>query len=333
MSIEGWAQEFATPLLDDLALVPDATLVRGLRSDDREVRRLCARILATPGRTTPELVRAALAQDDVVTARILGHAAYHLGSPAVDLLWRCRVASLRALGLHHIQAREPAALALAASRTGALDRSPDVRLLARRHLVGCGVDVRALYRAALPAHPEALTGLAEVGDESDAAVIEPFLTDDRPQARAAALAALGRLRGSAARPSALAALADPSPAVVRTAGRVLAAQGLDPAALDRVWAAALATDRDRVRRSAFTVFAGQDRWVRLVIACRALDAGDEDLRRRGRALLDALLASWNRSATRPSAGQLAEIVRLAPALSPRLPPEAERLVADVVAGR
>jgi hypothetical protein len=333
---------FAADVLDRLAAdLTTPALVAGLTSDDRRVRRGSARLLADRGEVAGEALTAALRQHELVTAVIVGTAALDRApsDAVVAALWGSSIAPLRLLVLHRAQAGEAGEagdgpMAPALSDAGLFDRSPNVRLLAQQHLAGRGADLRRRYEAALPGQVVALRGLAEVArpDEADevAAVVAPYLTDERARAREFAVQATGTLLGAAGRPVILAMLDDPSPAVVRAAGRVLERQGLDAAALDDLWARAQATDRAVVRRAAFGVFLRQSRWPRLVLACRALTAADDDLRHRGQLLLRAALTGWHHAFTRPSPAQLDELDRLAPEAAADLPPAVGRALLDLL---
>jgi hypothetical protein len=330
--------EFAADVLDRLAAdLSTPALVAGLSSSERRVRRGSARLLADRGEVTGEALAAALRQHEVVTAVIVGTAALEQ-DPTEDVLaalWASPIAPLRLMVLHRAQAGDtPAAPAL--SDAGLFDRSPNVRLLAQQHLAGRGVDLRRRYEDALPEQVVALRGLAEVARPAEAdevaAVVAPYLSDERSRARELAVQATGALLGAAGRPVLLAMLDDPSATVVRAAGRALERQGLDAAALDALWARAVATDRAVVRRAVFGVFLHQSRWPRLVLACRALTAAadDDDLRHRGQVLLRAAYAGWHSAFTRPSPSELAELDRLAPEAAAELPPADGRALLDLL---
>lgn len=201
------------------------------------------------------------------------------------------------------------------------------------------MDVRERYEAALTAVPGeviALHGLAEVADRGERAevaqLIAPYLGDGRVRARQYAVQTTAALRGAASVPVLLRMLDDPSPGVLRAVGWALAGERLDPDALDDLWSRVLAAtsrpDRDAARRAAFWALAHQDRWPRLVLACRALaaadDRGDDDLRDRAERLLAATLAGWNRSFTRPTPAHLDELHRTIPRAAAHLPPVAAR---------
>jgi hypothetical protein len=108
------------------------------------------------------------------------------------------------------------------------------------------------------------------------------------------------------------------PSVVRAAGRVLAREHLDVETLDELWRRSIAADRDALKRSVFVVFGQQGRWPRLVLGFRAVATEDEDLQRRGTAMLDSVLASWNRAFTDPTPAQLEELQVLEPTVSVRV---------------
>jgi len=341
---------FASETLDRLrAGLATPDLVAGLHHETHQVRRCSARALVARDDVTIEILATALAQHDTVTATTLASAALRnddAGDPddpgeagvlgfgeVVAALWGSRIGSLRAEALHRAQAGH-APLARSMSEEGLVDRSPGVRFLAQRWLVGQGVDVRGRYEAALPRHVIALHGLAEVAgpgeQEEVAALVATYLGDERPRARAFAVQAIGVLRGAAAQPVMLAAFDDPSPAVVRAAGQVLAGQGLGADTLDVLWDRVVATGREDVRRAAFRAFVGQGRWPRLVLACRALVAADEDLHPWGERLLAGARAGWNSSSSLPTPAQIEELDRLVPTVADRRPPADARDLLDLL---
>lgn len=267
-----------------------------------------------------------------MVARLVGDAAADQIAPvaaALDALRSSSVASLRALAMVRYQAADPARAAVVAE-AGLFDLSPSVRFLAQRFLAQQGVDLRQRYRGALPDQVVAIQGLAEVGETADAAAIEPYLSDERVRARVFAVHGVGRLLGAESRTHALTMLDDPSPTVVRAAGRVLAQHQLAAATLDELWRRVASSDRDCVRRAVFGVFVEQSRWPRLVLASRAITSDDDELRRRGERLLTSVRSSWNRSYTRPSDAQVAELTALEPRVGDRIPPTVRDELRDLL---
>jgi hypothetical protein len=96
------------------------------------------------------------------------------------------------------------------AEAGLLDRSPSVRFLAQRFLADQGVDLCSRYEAALPERVVALHGLAEVAPRAEydevAAVIAPYLGDERVRARELAVQATGHVLGAASQSTILAML-------------------------------------------------------------------------------------------------------------------------------
>jgi hypothetical protein len=309
-------------------------LLEAVRHPDVHVRRLAAEVIVERGDAESALDRA-LEQRDLVTARKIGVAAL---DQAADLeatmmkLWGSRIASLRALALYRFQSSS-SQIAVHASEVGLLDRSPSVRYLAQSYLAKGGVDVRARYIDALESNAIAVHGLAEVGGADDANLIEPLMADPRPRMRVAAVLAIGRLLGPKSRPTMFTMLGDPSPSVVRAAGRVLARQQLTAIELDDLWQRAHEVDApDAVRRAAFVVFAQQDRWPKLVLSCRAIASRELDSQKHGEMMLRSVLSSWNRSSLDPAAGQLEELRELEETVVERADPNLVRELVALVNG-
>ena len=80
--------------------------------------------------------------------------------------------------------------------------------------------------------------------------------------------------------------------------------------LDDLWRRGTADNADALRRAAFTVFAQQGRWPRLVLACRSVAFDDDDVQRRGRRMLESTLAAWNNAFTEPTSAQRTGLHRL-----------------------
>ena len=233
--------------------------------------------------------------------------------PVLDALWRSPVAGLRVLALYRYQ-QAGGDRAVERSARALLDRSPSVRWLAQRFASGQGIDVRQAYLHALPGQVVALHGLAEVATAEDLDLIESYLGDERPAARAAAVLAVGRLGERASRPVMLRMLDDPSRSVVRAAGRVLGRQHLDPTTLDELWNWLMRSpDLTRIR-VVFAVSTAQSAWPKLVLAGRSLLAADEEVRRRGAVMFDAVMAASWHLYTRPSGAQRDELQAAAAAL-------------------
>jgi HEAT repeat protein len=314
------ANDFAVEVLGWVTTDADeAALLDGLVGEDQRSRRTCARILAERG-AAPKALAIALSQSDVITARVIAMAALDEADdpgPVLESLRRSRVASLRALALFRYQTGG-SPLAVRSSKEGLFDRSASVRDLAQRFLATDAVDVRQAYIDALPANLIALQGVAEVGTSDDFAIVEPYLDDPRSRARALAVSAIGRLLDTRSRPLMLTKLDDASPSVVRAAGRVLSRQRLDDATLDYLWQRAMDASSEALLGAAFTVFAQQGRWARLVLACRAVVLDEEDVQRRGQQLLESTLAYWSNSFTEPTSAQRTELQLLEPRVGPRV---------------
>lgn len=320
LRLRGTERGAAGPLVDDVLGLLRAPASRdavwkGMHASDPSVRRGCARILLGAG---PPGLRAvihdALASPDEVVRREAAHAAASLDDGALDdLLPRIladRFSAVRRAGLG-LAARRMGIGALPALRDALLDRGAGIRADARAGIDRLEpMDFAAFYRARLapdaPRLTEAVLGLGETGTAADADRITPLLGHPRTRVRASALRALPRLAGDGAVPALLAAVADASPAVSRTA-----ADGLRPR-VARADAGALAALMDaanaaHVRRNALSLLAARSKWDGLPWILRSCGDADPAVRAVARAQLARWRKRFNRSFWQPTPAQQARI--------------------------
>jgi hypothetical protein len=203
-----------------------AALLTGLRSNDRAVRRSCARIGAATGDTA--LLLEAVIDADPVVATFAAKAivATWTGDALREVLPRLLGGPprLRGLAIEAVctQLTDEAGPHL---RRALLDPAGGVREIARFRWGKSGlapIDFASFYRDTIargePAtFAAALRGLAETGTPSDAPLFEPYLGNPRSAVRAAAVMGLGRCGFTRYGDALLAAMKDPSPRVANVA--------------------------------------------------------------------------------------------------------------------
>jgi len=207
--------------------------------------------------------------------------------PLLVRLAAARTASVRAAGL--VALARAGDLVSVAARLD--DGSPLVRALARDAARMVGLDPAVRYRHELAtretARPGALVGLAELGHQVDADLLDRYLDDVEPRLRAAAARGLRLLdRASAPR---LMRLLDDTPAVVREVTAALRPRaGQLP--VDALWSRLTDSPARHTRKAAYAL----------------LVAGSPALRRRAAEILagdaDAKLAARGAADLRRSAG-------------------------------
>lgn len=276
-------------------------LMAGLASPDRRVRRICFDIL-TSCLKSGEAVRIGLANRDPVVRLRAARAAEALDraefAALVPLMLLDRFVAVRTLGV--IFAERAGEVALL--RAAALDAAATPRGIAASGLARRGIDVAALYRAAVEADGEVrlgvVAGLGERGAAGDAETVVRFLGDRRARVREAALVAYARLASAEAAPVLARMLEDAAPSVSRAAMRQLEERRfwLDPATLEALYAPA---NPRHVRVHALRLMSRHGRWAGIVPILRALCDGDARIV----AAAERLLGRWlhlQRSAHAPA---------------------------------
>ncbi|MEO6085760.1 MAG: hypothetical protein ABIQ18_21865 [Umezawaea sp.] len=285
----GWLVERVEAALRD---AEPAVLATALRAPDVRVRRFAYDVALTRGSLDLDgLLRGALRDADLPIRRRCVEAATRVAD-ADDLrvLLTCRAAAVRAEAVRALGSHEHAVTALT-------DRSPLVRSIARRLVP----DAADRYRALLP-NPNALAGLGETGDDTDAELVRPWLADPHARVRAAAVNALRRLRAvDVAVFEEM--LTDPSGAVTRSLVAALRAHSgeLDR---DRLLVLLLEGGTPNVRVAAHRLLRDHSAWTRLLAALRLVA---EDAERRPAAIEDLrawLLVEGPTAYTAPNPGEL-----------------------------
>ncbi|MBO0510698.1 hypothetical protein J0695_02560 [Streptomyces beijiangensis] len=204
---------------------PRGSLAALLDSEDRVVRRLAYRIAVERDLfSAGELARTAATGGDVVVQNLCAEAALQRADAAAydDVLAHLlpsRLPQVRSAGVTLLRraGRAPEARPFLADRSGL------VRACARWVLKQHGIDPYAGYLAMCAdpaAHPNALTGLAECGSRTDAALLWSLVPHALPAVRTSAITGL-RILDAADTDRLLPYLDDPSPPVVRAATAAL----------------------------------------------------------------------------------------------------------------
>jgi HEAT repeat protein len=291
-------------------------LLQGTKSADRQIRRMAFELAAEGGAQPVEtLFKAALADNDphirLWAARDL---AASMPDDALDValeaLEKDRIMAVRREALELRLARRPESVK-AKLLASLCDRSTGIRSFCQYHLRtrfqhDPVVDYRISIDAKAAKLPYALAGLGEVGEPSDIARVEPFLTDSRPRVRAAATRTLGRLSKEPPIPPLLRAVQDESPSVSRE-GRDALRRIAFRVPVDDLRDAFRNSRHAHVRKYALSLLATADLWDGAPTLIAASADAQDDLRRMGRALLGAWLFRTNRVWVVPTGRQLEQI--------------------------
>ncbi len=287
-------------------------LLRALQSEDRALR--CAAFtvaMETQGMDPERLLRAGLADPDQAIHREAARALVPLlPEDSLDavlaMLDRDALPEVRLLALETRLARRPdsAETRLLAALT---DGSGRVRLFCQHYVrVRMGQDPAAAYRRGIVRGganlAEALLGLGETGQESDAAQVRPFLSHSRPRVRAAAVGALDRLAKEPPLSAFLLALEEESPAVSRAARAALSRRA-SVVSLDALREMYRMTRHRHVRANVLALIARNSLWGAAPTLVAASAHAEEDLRAKGRGLLARWLLRSARGGTFPTPEQ------------------------------
>jgi len=291
-------------------------LLKGTKAADRQIRRMAFGLAAEGGAQPVEtLFKAALADDD---PHIRLWAARDLAASmpddalgvALEALDSDRNMSVKREALELRLARRPES-AKAKLLDSLCDRSAGIRSFCQYHLRtrfqhDPAVDYRNSIDPKAARLPYALAGLAEVGEPSDIARVEAFLTDLRPGVRAAATRALGRLSKEPPIPPLFRAVQDESPSVSRE-GRDALRRIAFRVPVDDLRDAFRNSRHAHVRKHALSLLATADLWDGAPTLIAASADAQDNLRRMGRALLGAWLLRTNRVWLVPTGRQLEQI--------------------------
>jgi HEAT repeat protein len=291
-------------------------LQQGTKAADRQIRRIAFEIAAEAGAQSIEtLFGAASADADPVVrlwaARDLAASMpAHALDVALQALERDRLMAVRREALEIRLVRRPES-AESKLLDFLCDRSAGIRNFCQYHLRtrferDPAVEYRKTIDAKVPKVPYAIAGLGEVGEPSDVARVEPFLTDVTPRVRAAATRALGRLSKEPPIPPLFRALQDESPSVAREARNALQRIAFR-VPVDDLRKVYRNSRQSHVRKHALSLLGAADLWEGAPTLIAASADAHDDLRRIGRALLSAWLVRTNRVWVVPTGRQLEQI--------------------------
>lgn len=296
----------------------DAALRWGMATPEKQVRRLCFRILreANDARLL-EVVPQMLADLDPVIRQAAARCVrVDLPDDALrallPLMKRDGSLPVRREALYACLERLPE-LASAELTTALLDTNAAMREIARYSLRQAGdFDIPAFYRQALTASAfpselsTAISGLGETGTAADVGLILPHLSHPLAKGRRAAVRAVSRLDGDRQTDGLLAALADGLPSVAHEAREALRPRLglLNEGALWRLFKTEV---RPHVRRDVLALLASLPKWESVPFLVEA--AGDEDplIQERAAEQLRGWSSGYNRSFVRPTPTQLARL--------------------------
>jgi HEAT repeat protein len=304
-------------------------LVRGGQFDTSTRRKMYELITASGTASQWRLLNAALEDSDaVIRARAIRSVATdpHFENRAAILerfLRDDRVPAVRRLALTALSEQMPERIAGVFPQV-LLDRAASVRGFAR-FVVGThhlAFIPRAVYVQALtsspPGHLAAIEGVGETGTRADADLIAPFLSENSPRIRRAALRALAKLDAERSISAAIAALADDASSVRSGAVGILAtnATRVD---FDTVNRQVRSLSDAKVRGSLLRVFLEAPKWEAPVFLLDALTDPDDGVRALAVRLLERWIEGFNRNQTQPTAKQLQRIGALLDSVGFRMP--------------
>jgi len=327
----------ARPLVDAVLELLDGDNVReavlgGLYVPDPVAVRACFRILTRPG--APELadvVFRGLGSDDVAVRLEAARAAARLDDVSLeDLLPRMLADPFIRVRLTALElSAERRGLASLPPLTDALlDRGAAVRVHARAIVTRQGpMDFAAFYRGEIasdgPRLAEAALGLGETGTAADADALRHLLTHERPRVRSAAVRALARLAGDAFAPVFAVSLGSVHPRVSRAAADALRCRAhlADSAVLASTF---LPGNPRHARRHALRLLSWRGKWDGIAWILQALTDDDPEIRGAAEGHLYRWRQRFNRTFSRPTAGQLERIREVLRSAAPALAPETLR---------
>jgi HEAT repeat protein len=303
-------------ILDELdgfmnSRVVQEALVAGMDSPDIQVRRHSTKLAKDP-EVIPKIRDKALADHDPVVrvrgARMLatiGDA--DQAREALSHALHDRVAAVRRSALEMLVQRFPAA-ALPTLEVALLDRNRSIRGLAQFHWErDHGGNAAAFYRGAISRSDTssqygAISGIGDVGEQSDSKLVMPYVSHHNANLRGAAFRALGRLDPNSHVAILLSGLEDQNAHVSREAARTLSKipHLINGATLWNVFTHASTT---HVRRNALGVISRLSKWESVAYLIEALCDGSDGLAQRSRVYLQQWERKFNRTFTSPTTVQ------------------------------
>ena len=296
----------------------DAALQWGMVAPEKQIRRLCFRILreADDARLSGSVSRMSADLDPVIRLAAARCARVKLPDDALrtllPLMKQDGSLPVRREALYASLERLPG---LAPAELGAalLDTNAAMRGIARFYLRQSGdFDIPAFYRQALTASvlpselSTAISGLGEIGEAGDAGLILSYLSHPLAKVRRAAVRAVSRLDGDNHTKALMAALADERPSVTHEAREALRSR-LSLLADGALWHLFTTAALPHVRRDVLALMASLPKWESIPFLVEA--AADDDPLTQGYATEQVRRWSsrYNSSFARPTLVQLARL--------------------------
>lgn len=292
-----------------------AALWQGLAVPEKQVRRLCFRILreSDDGRLLEAVPQMLADADPVVRQAAAQTARVALLDDALrvllPLMKRDSFLPVRREALHANLERFPE-LAPAELREALLDSSATMRGIARYHLGKSGdFNLPGFYRQVLASSVlssklgAALSGLGETGTAADVGAILPYLSNPLVRVQRAAVRAVGRLDGDNHLDALLTALADERPSVTHEAREALCPRlGLLDG--DTLWRLFKTASKPHVRRDVLILLASLPKWESVPFLVEAATDEDPMIQELAGKRLRGWYAGYNRSFVRPTQTQI-----------------------------
>ena len=213
-----------------------------------------------------------------------------------------------------------------------LDRAASVRGLARfvasTHqlaLVPREIYVQGLAGSLAGQLGAAIEGVGETGTRTDADLLAPFLSGNRPRIRRSALRALAKLDAERAISSAIAALADDASSV-RSAVLDILSTNANRVDFEIVSRRVRSLSDPHARRKLLRVFIEAPKWQAPVFLLEALTDPDDGVRALASRLVDRWIENFNRNQTPPTAKQLQRIGVLLDSIASRMPEKTAKML-------
>ena len=190
------------------------------------------------------------------------------------------------------------------------DRSVGIRALARDYIkkVNSAFDFRQFYIDALPANTYAsICGIGEVGDKSDANLIQGYWHNESPSLIKAGMRACLRLDRCKYQPIVIRMISDERSGISKQAYKLTKDYITDYNEIHELFCTAVCK-HSRQRYADILMLALK--WQRLIYIIELLSDIEEDIQNLAKRNFADWLGNFNRSYTSPSKGQIAEILEL-----------------------
>ena len=293
-----------------------AALETSLPAADPVVRRFSYRLMGEASHDLPKLIVQALEDPDPIVRRWGVEQIGRVADPEIrhalfDRALSDPVGGIRADVLTTFAEAFPADAHERMYRA-LLDQAASVRSIAQRWFTRTpDFQLSEFYRKHLHSTDSsqlraAISGLGEMGDDSDIASVLPFLNDRRVGVRHSAVHAIGRHARTGYTEHLVAAVFDPAPGVSRRATLALVPV-IGLVDMPRLWAQMLESRPFHVRRNILTLVNHLPKWDRISLLLQATRDSDPQIAALAIRHVRRWIAHFNRSFLIPSAGQIGRI--------------------------